>query len=100
MSTHISYRGKHLGRFKPCPFTYKLEFIAEDFDCLKNLFSLKHGDIVEVEGTNPMPYDKFKEKWLDEVNAYYPNMDSWMYKAYKGKTAEEVGRELDSRGGA
>jgi len=98
MSTNIHYKGEHLGRFKVDEYG-KTYFVAENISCLEKLLSLNLNpeEELEVEGACNMSYSKFKETWLSNISGFYFSMQEFLFKNYKGRTPEEVGKETDAR---
>ncbi|MBU0893918.1 MAG: hypothetical protein KKF48_01970 [Nanoarchaeota archaeon] len=83
MGTDVSHNGKFLGRFRSDPFTSKLNFIAENFECLELLLSLSPSSEIDIKDEKIMTYREFRKERLSKINGFYPNLDSWIFKNYK-----------------
>jgi hypothetical protein len=95
MGQHISYQGEDLGRFQHDVGTFKLVFVANSLDTLGRLLNLEPLDIVDVEAQGRMPYEQFKKRYLSDVSAFYPTVNSWMLRNSRAQTIDEYVEHSD-----
>ena len=81
MSTHIHYKGKHLGRITLADDgTKKFVFVAEHLGDLETLFRLEDNEVVKVEGVSNMTYEQLRDFHLKDVIGFFPNEEAYLFR--------------------
>jgi len=97
MSEWILYQNKPLGRIKIHESISKIIFIAENLECLEQLFRLNDIDEIESGVRGKMSYRQFREDSLSKLSAFYPTLEDWMLKSQAGRTIDEFERYNEAR---
>ena len=84
MSEHVEYKGKYLGALR-MENTGKVAFVAENLECLAELFKIPQKGKIKLEFRGKIPYEQF----LKRISGFYPTMDEWLLKNESGRTVDE-----------
>lgn len=93
MGTSIGYQGKSLGSVR-IDENQRWVFVADDLTTLEKLFSLKPEDILEIEGTAHVTYQRFGQETLPRIHAFYPTMHAYLVKNINAEEARKIERQL------